>query len=420
MAGLANKVINSFGSVPDAWEFLPAAFAPEYHAVTSLPDFDNFVNVSNIPTNGIGKQMNVAYGLLNKTDKALSYVNTVMGAMNVIKSLYTSFLDSNPQDYSVYTDTVAGFTFTIELGEDTYVLRATVGTVLVEIFSNTEDESYGAVVRLTETTVLKYTVSGTELIVAMDVLDSVSLLLEFAKNDNSTVGMLYEYIVIAGKQVTATSAMITIDDTYTTVIGTKGDFIPTSISRNCEIYENATGKLIGTKVREDMSDEGDGSKEYNTYWFPLAKLSGVTSIKKVDEANLPNPDTIYLNGYTQDTLHSKLWLGLPVYKAASRRFDVEFKTMYFYVYNATTGEYEEQSCEIPMLFVQEEKYDDFEKDFSNVNEDALNGTRVDLVVTAQHLSAIDYAYEVLLPLYDVQKDAVTHEMITNYCKSDQQ
>ena len=417
MGVIANKIMKSFGTVPDVWEFLPESLAPEYHVVTDAPDFSNFVSVSDIPTNGIGKQMNVVYGLLNKTDKALSYVNTVMSAMNTIKSLYTSFLDSNPDDYSVYTGTVAGFTFTIELGADTYVLRATVGSVLVEIYSNVADASYGATVQLMQNTVLKYTVTGSELCVAMDVLDSASVMLEFARNEGgNVVGMLYEYLVVAGREVTATSAMIVVDDAYTTVIGTKGDFIPTSISRNCEIYENATGKLVGTKVREDMSDDGDGSKEYNTYWFPLCNLVGVTSIKKVDEANLPNPDTIYLNGYTADALHSKPWLGTPFYKAASRRFDIEFKTMYFYVYNETTEEYEEQSFEIPMLFVQEEMYDAFESDFLSVNEAALNDGNVDLTVALNELDAIDFAYEVLLTAYDEMKDAVTHQMITDYCK----
>ena len=416
LSGLATSVIQAFGSVPQPWSLLPDSFAPQYHTVTSAPDFSNFTLISAIPTNGIGKQMNVAYGLLNKTDVALGYVNTVMGSMNIIKSLYTTFLDSAPEDYTVYTDTVGGFTFTIELGEDTYVLRATVGTVLVELYSNTADESYGATVQLNATTVLKYTVSGTDLLVAMDVLDTMATQLQFTKDgDGNTVGMLYEYLVVGDRQLTATSAMIEVGEDYTVVIGTKGDFIPTSVSRNCEIYDNATGKLVGTEVREDMSNNADGSKIYNTYWFPLCSLEGVTSIKRSTEANLPNPDTFWINGCITDKLHSKI-VGNLTFKGASRRFDIEIKTMYFYVYNSQTGEYESVSYEIPLLFVQEEYIDQLEDDFADKNKTALNNGSVNLNVSSADLAAIAHGYTDLLPIYDQAKDAVTYETITNYCK----
>ena len=73
------------------------------------------------------------------------------------------------------------------------------------------------------------------------------------------------------------------------------------------------------------------------------------------------------------------------------------------------------SCEIPMLFVQEEVYDSFGDDFSDANEDALSGSTVELEIGTADIAAIDLGYEVLLPVYDTLKDAVTQQDIINYC-----
>ena len=410
---LAGKVISSFGTSPDPWSLLPQAFSAQHHTVSNVPTYDDFLSVKNIPTNVIGKQMNVAYGVLNKTTAALNYVNIVTNALNGIKTLYTTYLDSNPADYQNYTASIAGFTFTLMLDQDSYLLRASIGPVVVEIFSNVSESTYGARVQLTETTVLKYTVSPDDLMIAMDILDMSTTQISFARNDNGyMVGVLYEYLVVADKQITATSAMIEVGEKYTTVIGTKGDFVPTSVSRNCEIYDNETGALVGTEVREDVS-----GTVFNTYWFQICNLGGVNSIMKIDELNGDNADTIYINGITSDTLHTKL-MGISFgSKMLSRRYDIEFKTVYAYTYNAETEEYEAVKFEIPMIFIQEEVISTFVKDFEDKNEDTLNGAHVSLLIKDEDFEAISRAYQDFLPVYDALKDAVTHEAISNYCKS---
>ena len=408
----ATNVINAFGTAPDPWSFLPEKFAPQYHTIAAAPNYDSFLNVSNIPANGIGKQMNVAYGLLNKTSLALSYVNTIMNSLNGIKTLYTTYLDSAPADYQNYEGSIAGFTFTLALNGDAYLLRATVGSVVVELYSNVTENYYGATVKLTETTVLKYTVSDDALLIALNILNASSTQIEFSRNeDGDAIGLLYEYLTVAGHEVTATSAMIEVNEDYTIVIGTKGDFIPTSVSRNCEIYDNETGCLVGSEVREDV----DGTV-FNTYWFPLYNLNGISSIKKVDQMNITNPDTIYINGISDDTLHTKTMGFSFGGKFASRRYDIEFKTVYGYTYNTDTGEYEEVTYEIPMIFIQEEVIDTFEEDFVEKNEDALGAGGVTLLVYTDDFNAIKRGYEVLLPIYDEVKDAVTQQMISDYCK----
>ena len=271
--------------------------------------------------------------------------------------------------------------------------------------SNSDD--YSARIQLTENIAIKYAVNGGDFTVAMDVFETAAVQITFSSDsEGSTIGYLYEHLTVMGKDLVSTSAMVHIGEDYTTVIGTKGDFIPTSDSRNCEIYDNATGKLVGTEVREDVS-----GIIYNTYWFPLAELGGVTSIKKIDQTTKLNPDTVYVNG-SSDALAAKKVGGINL-KTASRRYDIEFKEMYFFTYDESTGEYTSVSCEIPMLFIQRENFDSFEKDFKDSND-----IKVTLNVKQSVLDAIDFGYEEVLPVYDLIMDAVSHDDITNFVKKE--
>lgn len=412
---LAASVMNAFGNVPDPWSFLPQSFAPQHHTISSTIDYSNFVQVSSIPKNGIGKQLNVVYGLLNKTSKALSYITPVYATLNTIKTIYTEYLDNNPENYKTFTNTVSGITFTLSITETQYLISAKVKNINVEIFADTETNSFGAKVQLTETTALKYIVTENTLCVAMNVLNTVSTYVEFARNEDVVVGMVYEYLYADDKQITATSAMITVDKNYTTLIGTKGDFIPTSISRNCEVYRNSDGTLVGTEVREEL-EIGFFTDVYNTLWYNLSSLSGISSIKKVDKENLPNPDTIYINNYTADNIHTKLVGTESLKKSASRRFDIEFKKMYFYQYNETNQEYEEISMEIPMMFIQEEVLNSFTTDFKNANPNSVSIT-VNLNVNSSDKSAVATGYYTLLVEYDKLKDSVSQQDIISFCKN---
>ena len=411
LSGLASKVIDAFGSVPNPWSFLPDSFNKTNFSSNATLNYDDFVGVFALPTNGMGKQLNMVYGVVTKADTALGYVNKVYGVMNIIKTLYTAFLDSSPEEYKYFSDTAAGITFAITLTEDKYELSASVGSVEIKIFSNLKDDSYGARIQLTETTILKYTVADNEFTVALDILDSISSMLKFERNSDGTVtGMIYEYAGIAGIDVISHSAMINIGKSYTVIIGTKGDFLIGSEGRNSEVYDNKTGKYVGSEVREDTI-----TGVYNTYWFPLNNLSGVYTIKKLDEKNGTNPDKIWING-CEDTLHSKLYGGWST-KTASRRFDIEFKEVYFFNYDEESGEYTAASMEIPMLFIQEEKLADFVNDFSKENEVALDGAKVALTTSSAVKEAIAYGYDELLPIYDEAKDSVTKENIQEWCKN---
>ncbi|MDD6996200.1 MAG: hypothetical protein SPH68_07710, partial [Candidatus Borkfalkiaceae bacterium] len=376
--------------------------------------YAGFVNVNDIPVNYIGKQMNVVYGVLNKTQTALGYVQKVQAGLAAVETTYVEYIQTNPDGYSLFEDTEGSFTYRIEISGKNYSLSVNAGGVGVLISADKTDEEnpvYGARVQLTENTVLKYDMAGEEhLKIALVVADTAATQVELLKKDGDTVGYIYEYLFAADKQILATSALLTVGENYTTVIGTKGDFIPTSGGRNCEVYSNATGFLVGTEVKETLN-----KKDYDTLWFNLRDLQGVTSIRKEDKANGVNEDTIYINGYTQaigSMEVDKLKLDF------SRRFDIEFKTVY--AWKATTNadgvtEYEKAEFEIPMLFVQRKCLDTFETDFSKENSTVLGGKQVTLTGSAQAQAAVAYGYTQLLPVYETVKENVTYDEIKKYC-----
>ena len=408
---LANTVFEAFGTAPDVWSFLPESFALENRKATTVVTYDNFIRIEQIPSNGMGKQLNVMYGMLSKFDAVSKYLNVAYGAFGTVKSLYTQFLDSNPENNKVFSSEISAFTFTLSLTEEEYSFLATFkeGGATVELFGNTADESYGAKINIARRGEFKFTVANQTLTIGMNARisadnadNSISMLLSFARNNGVVTGTLYEYISVLGFDVVGTSAMIEVGENYTTVIGTKGDFTLGFDGRNCEVYENSTGKLVGTEVRESSS-----LVSYDTYWFPIYQLSGINTIMKVDEKNGMNPDKVYINGES-DVLATKKVL-------TSRKFDIEFKTMYFYVLNAETDEYEEQSIEIPMLFVQAKYYENFEDDFNDAN-DYLNGN-AKLNVKNADLAAVSRGYTVMLPVYDEIKGAISKEDIIEFCES---
>lgn len=409
LLSLAETVVDSFGAVPEPWSFLPNALSVENRVLSAQPDYSDFIDVSSIPLNGIGKQLNVVYGVLNKTTTALSYVNRVYAVLNTVKQLYSEFLDNDPEDYKNFSATAGGLSFSLALTDDQYAISVNIGPVGITVYSDVENKGYGANVHLNSSTVLNYVVTENGLLIDMNILNVSATQVEFVRKDNNVVGYMYEYIVLGDKTLTATSAMITVDDKYTTLIGTKGDFIPTAVSRNCEVYRNSDGNLVGTEVREELTISAM-TATYNTLWYPLANIGGITSIKKEDKMNGVNADTIYINGKA-DTIHTTLVGISNVKKSTSRRYDIEFKTMYFYEYDSDNEEYKEVTCEVPMMFIQEEQVSSFEADFKK-----SNSITVTLNVSSEIKQAVNYGYYTLLTAYDIIKDAVTYEKIVAACK----
>ena len=93
-------------------------------------------------------------------------------------------------------------------------------------------------------------------------------------------------------------------------------------------------------------------------------------------------------------------------KTASRRFDIELRTQYYYV-PAEDGSFEKVEVKVPMLFVQAEQYESFVSDMKSAN-------KVNVTVSAPHLTLLQAEYAVRVDAFIEMKDNITVEFILGY------
>lgn len=418
LSSLATTVIDSLKTEPEPWGFLPESFAIENRSCGDYSDdYSAGLRVSSIPKNGIGKQLNIVYGLLAKTDSCLAYVNKVYGVMDTVKSIYAAFLSNAPMEYKKFEygkkegEDKTPFAFTIELEEDSYTLFATVGSVEVTLFSRKSDNVSGAKVKLTESTLFKYENGQNRFKAAFVVIGKAATQIEFERQaDQTVVGKFYECLTVneEGSDLLNTSAYIKVDKSYTSIVGTKGDFFVSAKGRNCEVYKNSDASLVGTEVRETEKIKSI-EVTFNTLWYNLGDIGGLTELKEVTDEE--EKKIIYVNGLSTAFKNKKVG-GISA-KSFSRRYDIEFKEMYFYAKNVETGEYEKQTKRIPMLFVQQENRETLVKDFKETND-----IDISVGVSEADETQVSSVYEKNLKIYDEEiNKTVTTEDITNYCKA---
>ena len=96
----------------------------------------------------------------------------------------------------------------------------------------------------------------------------------------------------------------------------------------------------------------------------------------------------------------------------SRRFDIEFRTQYFYYYDAENEVYVKVSAQVPMLFVQEEYLDDLPDDVKSKND-----VKISVALEDKHVQKLTSEYAQKIDLLIQNKDKYTVEMILNYIGS---
>ncbi len=404
LVDFGKTVISSLSTSPDVWSFLPEGLNKSnfvFDNPASLT-YATPYNVSALPTNFIGKQLNVVYGVTNIFETALTYVKYFYDAANLIQIAYQAFINDNPNDYKSFSGNVGGLNYSIGILEDTYKINCTYGVVQFTLSSEIGSETTSCYVKLTDTTILKYDVTADSLNIAYSVLKVATAQLNFVREGDSCIGYVFH---AEGYEdtVLSTSAMIAYDENYTYVIGKKGDFANPldKDNRVCEVYDSKTGKYIGSEVKEDAT-----AVVYDTLWIPLTDLTGINSVSMIDDMNGKNPDTIYVNGFiTPFVAEYNKVLGVKT----SRQYDIEFKTVWVYEYDTTTEKYEKVKVKIPMLFVQRENLDTYLEDISSNN----GGLTVTNTQSVADVFAIELGFS-MVEDYDVIKDVVTLDTIKQY------
>lgn len=409
LSQLAETVMESFGSAPDVWEFLPESFRldAEYAETAEKNlNFTQFVNVTQLPKRTIGKQLDVVYGTVIQMQDLMGYVNTFYGAAETIAGLYQAYINSHTDAYDVFSGSTSvdkvTISFRISLSDTEYELLANVGTVALELNAYPEEERYTGRVEITENNALRFEVGADFLKIGLNIAGMARTMLEFVRNQEGAVaGYLYESL---DAEVTrfGTTALLQWDGTQdgtVAIAGENGDFMLGAEGRVVEMYSAATGKYIAGKVYEVRSLPVLGDIEFDTYWFPIESVDGISSVKAIAKEGwdgalsgaTSNPDNIYVNG--SGVVFETENVG---FKNPSRRYDIEMKTVYYYVHDAEQEKFEKIKCEIPMMFVQEECLGSFAGDVAGANE-KLSLT---ITVLSEDIGALDGYYETLLPAYN--------------------
>ena len=394
----ALDVINTVLERPDAWSFIPEAFGKDSLAFEDgdMPtvDFSTGASVSGISSRFIGEQFMVMYdGLLNM-ESILSKADVVFALGETIASAYQQFINDNPDEYTQFSTEIKGFKIFVSLEGGKSKLLAGNSTVSVELYADSDNNINSGRISLTDGASLKYDMDDSSLTFAyqIGVADAAKTsIISFAREDDKVVGYIYEFLGYNGTGLT-TTAVISLDDEYTRIVAKKRESDDLLILGYEEVYDSQTGEYVSGKVKETVK-----LVDFETYWFNLSDVTGINTVKVLDEKNGMNADSIYVNGSSELLIAEKIggW-GLDT---LSRRYDIEMKNVYYYKAVTVDGEtkYEKVEVEIPMLFVQSKSLATFGEDAYENNKGAFSA---EPKIKSGVATVADEEYTVLMAFFD--------------------
>ena len=414
---IAADILYSLTERPEPWNFIPEGLQMENMAYTTIPqnDFSDFVNVSDVGRKTIGKQLNVVYDTLQQTETLLGYFDTLSNIIETVVNVYQDYINNNPDSYKEFSGEVAGFKIKITLNDEENALLAGNSAVSIEIAENLSDGTRYGRLQITDGFALKYQLNDDSLKIALKgVVQEVGFLrqIEFVRDvQNRVTGYMYEYLSAESVAV-KTSALIYADQNRTVVMSNKRESDDLPIKGYQEIYDSKTGEMIGGEVTETLK-----LGTFDTLWFPLHKVSGITSVKAVKKAdaegvdkNTVNLDYIYLNG-SQNVLETAI-----VLITQTREFDVEMKDVWYVV--KVVGKngkitYKKQKCSVPMLFIQTKYFDNFSKDIVSKNKNKTEFATTPAASLAAKNELVGL-FETMYDTYETIKELVSFQSIIDY------
>ena len=140
-------------------------------------------------------------------------------------------------------------------------------------------------------------------------------------------------------------------------------------------------------------------------------IQGIQSVKVTEKTNANNSGkstvNVYLNGSSSllsPTYNTKLGI------KTSRKYDIEYRTRYYYTYDSANETYVSNAVQVPMMFIQEgENYSSFSADM--LKDNSVN---VSVSLSQNHLNKILADYDTLIDIFIANKDAISSDVIIAY------
>ena len=390
------------------YSYIPAAMQPSGAVREQEPngDYSDFISISAIP-NGFGEQWHMITDNLNESMRFFKVLQSVEGVTATSVAAFNNWFDQNPSDTAHHSFRNGIYNVTVDYDGTfmRFVLDYTAGgqSVQIAMAMNMQSREKTVRIQLGDANALTYTVGTNSYSFAIKYLGVRTAYFTVQKNADGTVtGQINEHLTVSGVG-THSSADFIITDTYVSAVGNKASGILGFTGYINELYDTATGALLGYEVRETAEVL---SKEiiYNTLWFNLSDVDGITSVQyreKTEEATA----AFFLNGSTKEW-KNKVVGGISL-KTASRRYDIEMRTQYFYVLAEDGSTYEEVAVKVPMLFVQEEQLDTLTADVAEKN----SGLTLRVDTASPSLKKIHTDYKTLIDAFIEHKNAMSEEEI---------
>lgn len=391
------------------YDYIPETMRHDYsenlvNASDIVTDYSSFVNTSSIVSGGFGEQWNMIIENVHQSQTFFNVLTVVEAISSASVTTFNNYIDENPGDTAHHEFTQGVYNVTISFDGDIlyYVVEFTTNvpvigevTAQIALAMIVETGEKSVRVQLGDANALAYTVTENTYDFAIKYLGIRTASFSVARDEDGNVtGHINEHLTVSGVG-THSSADFYITEDYVSAVGNKASGLVGFTGYISELYDAESGKLIGYEVRETLS-----KLNFDTLWFDISAFSGFTSIKYV-AASGNNEASIYVNG-SSDKWEAK---NVSIINF-SRRFDIEFRTQYFYSYNASTQEYTKVEVQVPMIFIQEEHYETFAADVL-----ATNGINLVHLTDEADFEKLLSDYDTLVDVFIENKDLITEEVI---------
>lgn len=398
--------LNPYKAIPNSMK-PGAAGTLLTNAGSIVNDYSSNVNVSSISSGGFGEQWYMVLENLQQSNTFFNVLSVVEGLTTTSVSAFNNYWDSNPGNTAHHSFASGIYSVTIDFDGETlyYVLDYTASlpvlgeqTIQIAMSMDAETEEKTVRIQFGDANALKYTLNDNSYefyIMYLGVRRAYFKIEETATGVYE--GHLKEFLTVSGVAVES-AADFYINGNYVTAVGNKASGMLGFTGYICELYDTSTGKMLGYEVRETKDIPILGDITFHTLWFDLSYVSGITSIRYVEPSGNNETGTFYVNG------SSSAWK--PQKNTFTRKFDIEFRTQYFYTYNAQNDAYEVVELQVPMLFVQEENYNTLVEDVEDTNSITIS-----ISLPSAKLNKLLTEYDSTVDVFIENKAAITTDII---------